>query len=378
MRTFPKSLLLAAVLTVPGCGFGVEPEPAAKNVVLFLADAGGSSTIHAASLHAHGEPNRLFLQRMPHIALSDTTTASHLVTDSAAGMTAIVTGARTHNGVISQSATAVRGEQDGEPLKTLLEYAEERGLATGVISNDSLTGATPAATYAHVNDRDMTAAIFTQAFTPRFGDGLDVMFGSGRPAITRRLTEAGTDLDTLARKHGRPILSSLDEVPADASRAIVLFESSDFDVQAAVAAAHRILSQDPDGYVLMVEVDTHTNNIRRGLDRMVMMDRAIETIASLVGPDTLLLFTADHSFDLQVRGGRVGTVLLDGLEKAEEAAREEKRGDIRSPALHMQNGHTGEPVIVAAQGPGAERVRGFMANTDLFDVMMAALGWSEQ
>lgn len=378
MRNLSKSLLLAAVLFVPACGSGIGfgAEPVAKNIVLFVADAGGNSTIHAASLHAHGEPNRLFLQRMPHIALSDTTTASQLVTDSAAGMTAIVTGERTHNGVVSQSATAVRGKVDGEPLKTILEHAEERGLATGVISNDSLTGATPAATYAHVNDRDMTAAIFVQAFAPRFGDGIDVMFGSGRPAITRRLTEAGTDLDTLARDHGRPILSSLDEVPAEASRAIVLFESSDFDVEAAVVAAHRILSQDPDGYILMVEVDTHTNNMRRGLDRMVTMDRVIEKTASLVGPDTLLLFTADHSFDLQVRGGQVGTALLDRLEEAEAAARDEKRGDIRSPALHMQNSHTGEPVIVAAQGPGAERVRGFMANTDLFDVMMAALGWS--
>ena len=43
----------------------------------------------------------------------------------------------------------------------------------------------------------------------------------------------------------------------------------------------------------------------------------------------------------------------------------------------MDNGHTGEPVIAAAQGPGAERVRGFMQNTDLFHVMMRAYGWKE-
>jgi alkaline phosphatase len=41
----------------------------------------------------------------------------------------------------------------------------------------------------------------------------------------------------------------------------------------------------------------------------------------------------------------------------------------------MDNSHTGEEVLVAAQGPGAERVRGYMANTDLFSVMMRAYGW---
>ena len=43
----------------------------------------------------------------------------------------------------------------------------------------------------------------------------------------------------------------------------------------------------------------------------------------------------------------------------------------------MDNGHTGEAVLVAAQGPGAQRVRGYMANTDLFGVMMDAYGWKE-
>ena len=110
---------------------------------MFLADAGGIPVIAAASLHAHGAPNKLFMQQLPHVGLSDTSTASQIVSDSAAGMTAIVTGQRTHNGVIAQSAATVRGKQDGEALKTILEYAEEHGLSTGVISNDSLTGATP-------------------------------------------------------------------------------------------------------------------------------------------------------------------------------------------------------------------------------------------
>src|SRR5687767_6350818 len=119
----------------------------AKNVILFLADAGGIPTIHAASLHGYGAPRRLFIQRMPHIALSDTSSASRFVTDSAAGMTAIVTGHKTNNNMVAQSASGERGVHDGEPLKTILEHAEERGLSTGIITNDSLAGATPAALY---------------------------------------------------------------------------------------------------------------------------------------------------------------------------------------------------------------------------------------
>jgi alkaline phosphatase len=309
---------------------------------------------------------------MPHIGLSDTTTASQIVTDSAAGMTAIVTGEKTHNGVISQSATAVRKKSDGAPLKTILEHAEERGLATGVITNDALTGATPAATYAKANDRGMTAHIFQQIFTPRFGDGVDVMMGGGRPAIAAALKEASLDLDTLAQTAGRPVLKTFSEIPDGATRALVMLDSGEFDLQTALDRTLSMLSRNPRGYFLMVEWDVHTDRVRRGLDRLVTLDRVIERTAKIVGPDTLLLFTADHSFDVRLRGGTFGPDLLEGLEQAEAEA---PKGSVRITTLRMDNGHTGEEVLAAGQGPGAERVRGFMANTDLFRVMMAAYGW---
>jgi alkaline phosphatase len=146
-------------------------ETPARNVILFLGDAGGIPTLSAASIHAYNEPRRLFIHSMAHIALAETSSASQWVTDSAAGMTAIVTGRKTHNGVVAQSEAAVRGETDGEALKTILEYAEERGLSTGVVSNSSVLSATPAACYAHVNDRKRLAEIFVYLVKPRFGDG---------------------------------------------------------------------------------------------------------------------------------------------------------------------------------------------------------------
>jgi alkaline phosphatase len=365
-------LLLASLLLVPALITGADRR--AKNIVLFLADAGGIPTINAASLHGYGAPRKLFLQRMPHVGLSDTSSAVHFVSDSAAGMTAIVTGQKTRNGFIAQSESGERGVRDGVPLKTILEYAEERGLSTGIITNDAVTGATPASLYAKANDRASTAVIFPQVFAPRFGDGVDVMIGAGRPAIAKALAAAGLDLDALARDQGRPLLAAIAEVAPDAKRAIVLYESAQFELAEAMQVAVRVLSRNPKGYFLMVEWDTHTDNLRRGLDRMVELDRAIEQTAK-DSKNTLLLFTADHSFDIRVRGGEPGRPLLEGFEEAEAKRVEEKRRDIRIPAVRMDNGHTGEEVLVAAQGPGAERVRGYMANTDLFTVMMAAFGW---
>ena len=116
---FAATLILCALAPLSAA----EPKRA-KNVILFLADAGGIPTLNAASIVAHGAPQKLFIQSWGAVALSDTSASSSWVTDSAAGMTAIVTGKKTRNGVISQGPDVIRGKQDGTKLKTILEYAE--------------------------------------------------------------------------------------------------------------------------------------------------------------------------------------------------------------------------------------------------------------
>ncbi len=345
-------------------------EPRAKNVVLFLADAAGIPTVNAASRVGHGAPRQLFVQRLPFIGLSDTSTASEWVTDSAAGMTAIVTGVKTHNGVIGQGPDAVRGTKDGTPLKTLLDYAEEHGLATGIISNDAIAGATPAALYAHANDRSHVAQIVVQAFETHSGDGLDVLIGSG---VNERAaaTAAGTDLDALAARTGRPLYASLDAVPADARRAFVFADGREFDLQRAVDTAIAILSRQPNGYFLMVESDAHTDRPEQGLRHLLEFDRVIERVTQRASADTLLLFTADHSFDLRIHDGKNGDNVLAGLDPADARA----TPTLRLPNVRIDDTHTGEEVLVAATGPGASRVHGYLANTDLFRIMLDAWGW---
>uniref|UniRef100_UPI0031D3FD14 alkaline phosphatase n=1 Tax=Sphingomonas sp. TaxID=28214 RepID=UPI0031D3FD14 len=194
----PLLCLLAASSIVPAAGQAQESAPAqakpqaqtarpvaqpktgrkAKNVILFLADAGGVPVLHGASLLGYGEPRRLGIQQWPYLGLSETSPVNAFVSDSANGMSSIVTGVKTYNGVISQGPDTVRGKQDGTPTKTVLEYAEQRGLLTGVVTTQSIADATPAANYAHSNDRKKWGEIFPQAFKPRFGDGVDVLFGA--------------------------------------------------------------------------------------------------------------------------------------------------------------------------------------------------------
>jgi alkaline phosphatase len=177
LYTWKMSYRIIAFLIVGATMFAQQR---ARNVVLFLGDAGGIPTLNAASIHGYKQPRALFIQRMPHIALSETSSSDSWVTDSAAGMTAIVTGHKTTNGTLSQAPPEGSGTEDGKPLKTILEYAEEHGLATGVVSNMNMADATPAACYSHVNSRKKMGEIFAQIWKPRFGDGVDVVLGNGR------------------------------------------------------------------------------------------------------------------------------------------------------------------------------------------------------
>jgi len=373
LRTFLITMFAVAALgTRP---LAAQPPAHAKNVILFVADAAGIPTLNAASALGYGAPQKLYVQSWNHIGLSDTSTASEWVSDSAAGMSAIVTGHKTHNGVLSQLSDAERGKKDGTPAKTILEYAEEKGLSTGVLTNVNIADATPAACYAHVNNRGNFGEIFSQIFRPRFGDGVDVVMGVGRTQIYANARANGMNLDELAKSGGRSILGSLADVTADAPRPIVVLDR-DIDLPAASRTAIRTLSSNPKGYFLMIEWDGHTDNPEKGLNNVVNFDNLIREIARTVDlSETLLLFTADHSFDLRMHGGLLSDPVLKGFPEWQQ--KHTAKEMINLPVLRIDDSHTGEEVLVAAQGPGAAQVNGFFPNTKLFQVMMNAYGWKE-
>ena len=193
----------------------LKPIPGpAQNVILFIGDGMGVSTVTAARIlqgqlaKGDGEGNRLSFERFPHLAMSKTYSANQQTPDSAPTMTAIITGAKTNDGVLSVNQNIRNGYPDAAAvtanrLTTLLEQAELQGFATGLVSTARITHATPAATYAHTSMRDWEADSDLPAGTRipdiasqlvdnfgrgGIGNGLEVVLGGGRSKLLPRET----------------------------------------------------------------------------------------------------------------------------------------------------------------------------------------------
>lgn len=190
-----------------------ETRGAAKNVILFVGDGMGISTVTAARIlegqqrGEQGEENTLSFGNMPYVGLAKTYNVDAQTPDSAGTMTALMSGVKTDVGVIGVGENIVRGDCStvaGNELVTALELAEMAGMSTGVVSTARITHATPASTYAKSADRnwedvsdmpeeavaagceDIASQLvnFEARLEARYNgldvDGLEVMFGGGR------------------------------------------------------------------------------------------------------------------------------------------------------------------------------------------------------
>jgi alkaline phosphatase len=259
------------------------------------------------------------------------------------------------------------------PVKSFLEYAEQRGLSTGVVTNMPIWDATPAACYAHVASRKDKDQIFRQMLSPRFGDGVDIVIGKGQADAIASFAKDGTTPEQAFAKAGYRFGAD-PAIVRDTARAAVL-RDSDFAPIPAVEATIGQLARNPKGYFLMVEWDMHTDDPEKGLKHVIEMDDMIRRISAVAGKDTLILFTADHSFGLRMGGGKRNAPLAQ-----QYAAEAGKPGATipNNPIIGVEDGHTGEEVVAAASGPGAAKVHGFFPNVHLFDVMLAAIGWKKE
>ncbi|HEY7337605.1 MAG TPA: alkaline phosphatase [Bryobacteraceae bacterium] len=361
-----NALVLAALACAAAPAFGQ-----AKNVILFVGDGVGVSSLNAAGIYGYGKPQALYLQKMPHLALADTSTAKEWVSDAAASATAWATGHKGRNGVISQTPSAERGVKDGATLQTILEYAEERGLSTGIISNDDRTGVTIAITaafYAHSNNRQNSGDIFEQLLNPKFGNGPDVVIGTGRKWIADATAKMGHDIAKEIPSKDYAYLDSLEAVrklDPSKERVISLFDDTEFDFNEAVEQAVARLSRNPKGYLLIAFSDCHLGKSAKTLNRIVALDKAIANATERHKTDTLILMTADHGYDLRIKG--------ESLVETATTATPQQIAAIVS----LEDQHTAEEVPVMADGPGSETIHGFISNTDIFHVMMAAFGWEK-
>ena len=175
-------------------------------MILFVGDGMGITTLTAARIlegqlrGESGEENLLSFEQFPFAALSRTYSVNQQTSDSAPTMSAIITGLKTDEGIISVNQNVVYNDYKtvkGNEAVSLLELAEQAGKSTGVVTTARLTHATPAACYAHSPNRDWEsdADIFRtskDAYDAKFpdiarqliefpyGDGLEVALGGGR------------------------------------------------------------------------------------------------------------------------------------------------------------------------------------------------------
>lgn len=370
MAICPKLAALAFTLTIAASSFA---QPArAKNVIIFMGDGTGVSSLNAASIYGYDKPQALYIQSFPGVALADTSTATQWVTDGGAGATAIATGVKTNNGVLSQSSSAIKNQQDGEILKTFFEYAREHGLATGAVSNDDRSGVTNALTaafFAHNNNRGKAGEIFEEMLAPKSGQaGIDVAISPGHTEVFQQVKAMGRDPLADMKSRGYAYADSLDglkQIDRNKMKVVMLTDDVKMDLKTAVDDAVARLSQNPNGFVLVVFSDCHTGKTSTSLSRIVEMDNIVREMAARYKQDTLLLWTADHSYDLHIKGEG----LTETLKKNE--------GKKITAAVSLEDEHTAEEVPVMAIGPGSERVHGFISNTDVFHILMQATGWEQ-
>lgn len=308
----------------------------AKNVILFIGDGMGISTLTAARIHAGqklgkpGEEHVLAMERLPYAALIKTYNTNLQVPDSAGTATAMVTGEKTKAGVINIAASVpaqVCAAALKAPLTSIAQQAASAGLATGVVSTARITHATPAVMYAHSSNRDwegpgdVPPAIRAEGCTSIAEQlmetdehGLDVLLGGGARAFK--------DLDIDTAWPGT-LVRTADEMLSAGPKAplLGLFSSSHMPytrqrtaettaptlTQMTRTAIER-LSSDADGYFLMVEAGRidhghHAGKAELALDDAVAFDAAIAATLETVNlKETLVLVTADHSHVFTMAG----------------------------------------------------------------------------
>ncbi|QNA90432.1 alkaline phosphatase [Massilia sp. Dwa41.01b] len=364
MTTIRLSLLLAAAFSL-GAQAAPAARPSAKNIIFFLGDGMGPTTITAARIFKAGEDGLLDFERFERTARIKTYSADAQVTDSAPSMGAYMTGVKINNDVISMQDATPRdpakdangnasvdrcGANNGSAPMTILELAKARGKAVGAITTTELTHATPASTFSHVCNRDMGYQIAQQivpggaGYNTRLGDGVDVLMGGGRNHFTpfdaktnRKGRADGRDLMAEFAAQGYFVASTrADMASSRPGRKFVGVYSAESHLDYAskrrpeqptlaemTAKSIELLSPNPKGFFLMVEggkIDhaLHETNARNALVETVAFDEAIRTAVERMRAldpgleNTLIVVTADHDHTMVLNGyPKRGNPVLD-------------------------------------------------------------------
>ncbi|XP_073482580.1 alkaline phosphatase-like [Aquarana catesbeiana] len=326
----------------------------AKNLIMLLGDGMGVATITAARIYQGqlagqpGEENVLEMEKFPHVALSKVYNVDAQVPDSAGTGTAYLCGVKANSGTLGVSAAAQYGvctTANGNEVTSILHRAKLAGKSVGIVTTTRVQHASPAASYAHIanrnwySDNEMTSNMVNSgckdiAYQLVHNTDIDVILGGGRVYMNAKGTpdpEYPTSTSSQAvRRDGlnltdiwlkkRPgskyvwnkqAFDAVDETTTD--YLMGLFEPKDMKYELSrdpsvdpslaemTEKAIKILSKNPNGFFLFVEggrIDHghHDGNARNSLTEAVEFDKAIHTAGQLTSEsDTLTVVTADHS-----------------------------------------------------------------------------------
>ena len=317
----------------------------------------GLSSVSMMQLVNSYEPT--IFDKAENIALQKTYSADNRVTDSAASGTALATGVKTNN-------TMLGIRPDLSHAESIMELAQSKGMATGVVVTTYLQHATPAAFYAHIDSRHKLAEISEQLLR----SNLDVAIGGGmaffeerygnREEAQKAITEAGfayvssmEELENADNNTRTLALVSDKEVGANSGTYLAEATSKALTMLEAQGKGKRSKR----GFVLMVEgslIDSmgHGNNAEAQQKEMESFMQAIEVAVEYARrhPDTLVVVTADHE-----TGGLALISANADFNLAEQGVE----------FKWSTGGHSGQMVPIYLYGAAAESINGIMENTEL-------------
>lgn len=346
---------LAALLAAFVVGGPAAAQQKPVRLVLIVGDGTGLTHWSAARLSADSP---LAVDRLPVIGLMDTRCICSRTTDSGAAATAFATGRRTRYRMVGTGP-------DSTPLTSVLEVAEARGLATGLVTTSYITDATPAAFGADRVTRYDREGIATDYAAK----DIEVLLGGGRYWFTHRAD--GRDL--LAELKPRYATATTPAefeaaVAAGPARLLGLFADSTIFPHNArrptlprmASVALSILDRDPDGFFLLLESEDtdELGHQNRPLPELVAGMRELDaTIAVALEyqrrrPETLVVVLGDHE-----TGGLALQVARDTL-----------------TATYASTDHTAEPTPIFAGGPGAERFGRWLGNDEVGRLLLEFVG----
>ncbi|MEE6516042.1 hypothetical protein FKM82_025233 [Ascaphus truei] len=326
----------------------------AKNLIMFLGDGMGVTTVTAARIYqgqlagGYGEENVLAMDSFPYIALSKTYNVDAQVPDSAGTGTAYLCGVKTNSGQLGVSAASQYGKCNstfGNEVTSILHRAKAAGKSVGIVTTTRVQHASPGAAYAHVasrewySDNEMSQDAINSgckdiAYQLVHNTDINVILGGGRAYMNPKgtqdpeyptsssseaLRKDGLNLTHIwlsarqnakyvwnkqgfdaVNEHTTDYLMGLFE-PKDMKYELSRDPSSDPSIAEMTEKAIKILSKNPRGFFLFVEggrIDHghHDGKAKNALTEAVEFDKAIHRAGQMTDEsDTLTVVTADHS-----------------------------------------------------------------------------------